>query len=111
MGALAVYGDVMGWFTSKKLCVHCNQNKTSNKFENFDTCTECEKKILMSREGIRICPVDQAKMVKEDHQGIIIDRCEKCNGVWLDNNELKSMQELAQQDSDIATGVVLGMLI
>jgi Zn-finger nucleic acid-binding protein len=101
----------MSWFSSKKLCSHCNTTKTNKKFENAITCPQCESKILMAREGIRICPVDQTEMAKENHKGIILDRCSKCNGVWLDSDELSSMQELAIEDSDFATGMVIGMAI
>ncbi|OIQ46547.1 MAG: hypothetical protein BM565_11185 [Gammaproteobacteria bacterium MedPE] len=101
----------MSWFSSKKLCSHCHITKTYQKFEGEVTCPQCETNILISREGIRICPVDQTKMVKEDYKGIILDRCSQCNGVWLDSDELSSMQELAKKDSDFATGMVLGMAV
>ena len=101
----------MNWFSSKKLCSHCNETKTYQKFEGAVTCPQCETKILMSREDVRLCPVDQTAMTKEDHNGIILDRCSKCNGIWLDSDELASMQELAKKDSDFATGMVIGMAI
>jgi len=35
------------------------------------------------------CPRCQAKMVEETHEGVLIDRCEGCGGVWLDPGELQ----------------------
>jgi Zn-finger nucleic acid-binding protein len=101
----------MSWFSSKKLCSHCNVNKTYQKFEGAITCPQCESKIVASRETIRRCPVDQTEMVKENHSGIILDRCNHCKGVWLDCDELEAMQELAKKDSDLVTGMVIGMAI
>ena len=101
----------MGWFSSKKLCSRCNVNKTHQKFEDAVTCPQCQSEIVISREEIRRCPVDHAEMVKEDHNGIILDRCVECKGVWLDCDELEAMQQLVNKDSDLATGLVIGMAI
>lgn len=96
----------MSWFSSKKLCSHCNVTKTYQKFEGAVTCPQCETKILISRENIRNCPVDGFAMVKEDYRGIILDRCEKCKGVWLGGNELEEIIKLQPNK----TGVSLEML-
>jgi Zn-finger nucleic acid-binding protein len=34
------------------------------------------------------CPVDQTELVMTDRQGVEIDYCPKCRGVWLDRGEL-----------------------
>ncbi len=34
------------------------------------------------------CPIDQADLVMTDRQGIEIDYCPSCRGVWLDRGEL-----------------------
>lgn len=34
------------------------------------------------------CPVDKTALVMSDRQGIEIDYCPKCRGVWLDRGEL-----------------------
>jgi len=34
------------------------------------------------------CPIDDAELVMSDRQGIEIDYCPKCRGVWLDRGEL-----------------------
>jgi Zn-finger nucleic acid-binding protein len=34
------------------------------------------------------CPIDGATLVMSDRQGIEIDYCPECRGVWLDRGEL-----------------------
>ncbi len=39
------------------------------------------------------CPIDNADLVMADRQGIEIDYCPKCRGVWLDRGELDKIVE------------------
>ena len=39
------------------------------------------------------CPVDGSELVMADRQGIEIDYCPKCRGVWLDRGELDKIIE------------------
>jgi Zn-finger nucleic acid-binding protein len=39
------------------------------------------------------CPIDQTELVMTDRQGIEIDYCPKCRGVWLDRGELDKVIE------------------
>jgi len=39
------------------------------------------------------CPVDSTTLVMSDKQGIEIDYCPKCRGVWLDRGELDKIIE------------------
>jgi len=39
------------------------------------------------------CPIDDAELVMSDRQGIEIDYCPKCRGVWLDRGELDKIIE------------------
>ncbi len=39
------------------------------------------------------CPVDNSDLVMSDRQGIEIDYCPKCRGVWLDRGELDKLIE------------------
>jgi Zn-finger nucleic acid-binding protein len=34
------------------------------------------------------CPVDGTDLVVAERQGVEIERCPRCRGVWLDRNEL-----------------------
>jgi len=39
------------------------------------------------------CPIDGSELVMADRQGIEIDYCPKCRGVWLDRGELDKIIE------------------
>lgn len=39
------------------------------------------------------CPIDDTELVMSDRQGIEIDYCPKCRGVWLDRGELDKIIE------------------
>ena len=103
----------MNWFTKKVECIHCKEVKTKRKFEDKPTCPECRMNILCNREPKRICPVDGSTLVKAyNDQEIIVDKCKKCNGIWLDAGELDAIREVdSNNDDSLTTGVVLGALL
>ena len=39
------------------------------------------------------CPTDQTDLMMTERQGIEIDYCPKCRGVWLDRGELDKLIE------------------
>ena len=39
------------------------------------------------------CPVDNTDLVMSDRQGVEIDYCPRCRGVWLDRGELDKIIE------------------
>lgn len=41
------------------------------------------------------CPIDDSDLVMSERQGIEIDYCPKCRGVWLDRGELDKLIERA----------------
>jgi uncharacterized protein len=43
------------------------------------------------------CPIDQAELVMAERQGVEIDYCPKCRGVWLDRGELDKIVDRAEQ--------------
>ena len=43
------------------------------------------------------CPNDQAELVMTERQGVEIDYCPQCRGVWLDRGELDKIIERAAQ--------------
>ncbi len=50
------------------------------------------------------CPVDGTTLVITDRQGIEIDYCPKCRGVWLDRGELdKIIERAAQYEAQLRT--------
>jgi len=45
------------------------------------------------------CPVCKVALVMSDRQGVEIDYCPQCRGVWLDRGELDKIIERSAQDS------------
>lgn len=45
------------------------------------------------------CPVCKVPLVMSERQGVEIDYCPQCRGVWLDRGELDKIIERAAQDS------------
>jgi Zn-finger nucleic acid-binding protein len=41
------------------------------------------------------CPIDSSELLITDRQGIEIDYCPKCRGVWLDRGELDKLLDRA----------------
>jgi uncharacterized protein len=49
-----------------------------------------------------LCPIDQTELVMADRQGIEIDYCPKCRGVWLDRGELDKLIERSPGPAPVA---------
>lgn len=43
------------------------------------------------------CPIDNIDLVLADRQGVEIDYCPQCRGVWLDRGELDKILERSQK--------------
>ncbi len=53
-----------------------------------------------------LCPIDQTELVITERQGVEIDYCPKCRGVWLDRGELdKIIDRSAEFTAGGASGV------
>ncbi|AEE47847.1 zf-TFIIB domain-containing protein [Cellulomonas fimi] len=51
------------------------------------------------------CPVDQAELVMSERQGVEIDYCPTCRGIWLDRGELdKILDRAAAPDPGLGSG-------
>ena len=48
--------------------------------------------------GAMLCPTDKTALVMSDRQGIEIDYCPTCRGVWLDRGELDKIIERSAPD-------------
>ncbi|MGR3320384.1 MAG: TFIIB-type zinc ribbon-containing protein [Pseudooceanicola sp.] len=44
------------------------------------------------------CPVDGTDLMMTDRQGVEIDYCPKCRGVWLDRGELDKIIDRSAQE-------------
>jgi uncharacterized protein len=45
------------------------------------------------------CPIDGSDLVMAERQGIEIDYCPKCRGIWLDRGELDKIVERSEAPS------------
>jgi Zn-finger nucleic acid-binding protein len=53
-----------------------------------------------------LCPTDQTPLVMSERQGIEIDYCPTCRGVWLDRGELDKIIERSSAGQPTAAGSV-----
>lgn len=44
------------------------------------------------------CPIDNVDLVMSERQGVEIDYCPSCRGVWLDRGELDKLIERSARD-------------
>lgn len=84
-------------------CERCG-DRTKETYRDVPTCAACQQEIetrlKVQSEGARTCPVDGTPMDKEVAHVVVIDRCPKCNGIWLDAGEFERLS------SDTATHAV-----
>jgi len=50
------------------------------------------------------CPIDGADLVMTERQGIEIDYCPRCRGVWLDRGELDKIIERSRAEPSAPAG-------
>lgn len=50
------------------------------------------------------CPVDNTTLAMTERQGVEIDYCPTCRGVWLDRGELDKIIERAKSEAEAASG-------
>lgn len=88
-------------------CIRCGR-RTHDSYQDKPTCEPCRHEIELALEAAneetRSCPVDAAPLAKEIAHGIIIDRCPRCRGVWLDAGELERL------NSDVALSAITAMV-
>jgi len=48
------------------------------------------------------CPTDGTVLLMSERQGVEIDYCPQCRGVWLDRGELDKILERVQNDGSVA---------
>ena len=51
-------------------------------------------------ENILECPRCKTEMRKIKKHDVIIDVCKKCNGMWLDDNEINKLLQLTQKEKN-----------
>ncbi len=81
-------------------CSRCGSRRTSREFEGVVTCGECELAIKAEREDRMSCVHDGSLMRKEVIEGVIVDRCLDCGGVWFDGGELEVLSNVLRLAAD-----------
>jgi Zn-finger protein len=107
---------IIAFLTQGYPCQSCGEKTTSEDKDGKPLCDDCHQiKQAEATEKIVHCPHDNSKMSKKIVEGITIDKCPKCHGVWLDSDELDKITESIDDNSDsghgsgLATGLVIGM--
>jgi len=52
-----------------------------------------EERTKLKERHYMHCPKCGMKLIEIDYDGILIDKCSSCDGVWLDAGELKAITE------------------
>jgi len=107
-------------------CTLCG-SRTHNTFRHRVICSDCQDdieaeerlKAAIEAEGVFECPSCQTHMDKtEMTEGLFIDKCPNCKGVFLDGGELEKIKEMyyskgedSNEGSGFVTGVVVGSLL
>jgi hypothetical protein len=79
----------MGLFADT--CDRCGQ-KTRHKHEDRPVCETCEQEM------------DGMPMTKTVAHMLVVDRCPKCNGVWLDGGELEKLYSDVSDEALVQMG-------
>lgn len=64
---------------------------------SFSMQNEAFTVIQARRSSTLNCPIDGTELRISDRQGIEIDYCPKCRGIWLDRGELDKLLERSAQ--------------
>ena len=85
-----------------KKCDRCG-TRTKHTEDGHPICEACAREMELaieaSRETVRYCPADGESLTKEVAHMLVIDRCPKCKGVWLDGGELERIQSSTQDEA------------
>ena len=56
------------------------------------------------------CPRCKAELKTEQYEGIEIDRCPDCAGMWLDYPELDQLEDIVLEQDEVKGTLILAML-
>ena len=62
-----------------------------------------EKCAVCGRRNILGCPVCDEPMERRERDGLVLDVCKRCQGVWFDNAELSAIWRLKLADAKVAS--------
>jgi ribosomal protein L37AE/L43A len=67
------------------------RRKEQETLEKLRAQREAEEKAAQAEAARLECPKCDGSLVEIEHDGIQIDQCNTCNGVWLDAGELERL--------------------
>ena len=67
------------------------RRKEQEALEKIRAQREAEHQAAQAEAASLKCPKCDGSLVEVAHDGIQIDQCDKCNGVWLDAGELERL--------------------
>jgi Zn-finger nucleic acid-binding protein len=96
------------------LCDSCkgiwlDKGESATFTELADDIPNLEEALADAKDTDYVCPKCQGKFqqMKYIHEGdLIIDRCNKCFGIWLDANELWQLEDLAARVEDPSSRIM-----
>ena len=92
-------------------CIRCRRDYRLEDVSiehDFLICGDCTDNLNPSRETVRVCPLDGRAMKKLIiYDLVLIDKCEVCGGIWLDQNELKLVARIVGVNAAVG-GYLMG---
>ncbi|MFH1132867.1 MAG: zf-TFIIB domain-containing protein [Nanoarchaeota archaeon] len=55
--------------------------------------------MVTMKEPMLVCPRCKIRMKKLKRQGVTIDVCKKCNGMWLDDGEIVKLAAMVRGET------------
>ena len=52
-----------------------------------------QRQLVQKEQAVLTCPKCDGRLAEVSYDGVTIDRCNECNGVWLDAGELELLAE------------------
>jgi hypothetical protein len=80
------------------------ERKKKVEQEKHQKLREEEKKMLRDLHFMK-CPKCGMELIEIDYQGMKVDKCSECQGVWLDAGELEAVAGLEKTALDRVFGV------
>ena len=85
------------------------------EFERKQKLEEEKRKLMAKAEKEQLkklhhmcCPKCGMKLIEIDYQGVKIDECSECKGVWLDAGELETVSHMKKSVMDKFFSVLAG---
>jgi len=99
-------------------CVRCDKYFKFEELEvgpeTLSICRSCAVRINPANEPNRSCVTDGTEMNKKlIYNRVLIDKCPKCGGVWIDGDEIEILERVSKIKgwSRFAEGLFLGNMI